>query len=682
MKKRILFMDDLPEFLGAYTRCLEDEGYEVMQAETLAKAEQVLQEEHIHLAILDVRMEEERENDISGLLLAQKEKYRAIPKIILTAHPSVEYVRDALRLGPDGAQPAVDFVSKKEAHKTLVGAVKQAFEKHVRINWNLVIQRNDRDPVPFSRLADLISPELAKDLLKSRAEELEELFRRLCYEEEWIQPDRVLWHQEGRVAVAVLTYARGKSDSLVIVCGPGGSISNEVRRYHEFSPKAPGENGTAMVNSCETVHFAGNAYALAGADLQDVCALSQLYQRGPEKTFNLALETLFAKTLAAWHRDKPVAEEEKAPSELYAEYLGLAADSFPRQGFKERVAALIRRAPEIGAKIECRSGELRLDFGGQSYSFPDPIAFFYKSNDDGKPTHLAKAPGSLSGENTLVNMDGRAWLTDFGHAGLAPVHGNFAALEAAIRFDWVEVKNLGWLHKMEEYLIGDEFLKLHVGDVEAPLRKPMRAIEAVRRLMPRPAGRDRLQYNLGIFFQAMRRTADFSPDYRLTSNDLFRILHALMAAAMIAKQVGEGRLGARSRSKPEPRRLRIDEPNQGAWVGGRHVPLTAQSYALLDKLNQHAGKLCSRGELIKVLSARDYDKTDESQDRVLNTAIRRLRKEIEDGTNEPRYILTEPGRGYRLVLEPGRREVRSLPVERPTPGSLGKQMDLARPHRQ
>jgi hypothetical protein len=38
----------------------------------------------------------------------------------------------------------------------------------------------------------------------------------------------------------------------------------------------------------------------------------------------------------------------------------------------------------------------------------------------------------------------------------------------------------------------------------------------------------------------------------------------------------------------------------------------------------------------------------------VNTAVRRLREKIEDNPDAPRYILTELGRGYRLVLGPGR----------------------------
>ena len=653
MKKRILFMDNLPGFLGASSRLLEDAGYEVLKAQTLAEAELVLQEKHIHLAILDVRMKDE-DDDSSGLSLAQREEYRSIPKIILTAYPSVEYACEALRLGPKGPPPAVNFVSKKEAHETLIEAVKQAFEKHVRINWTLVIQVNERDPVTFHRLAELIAPGLAGEHLRSRAEEVEDLFRRLCCDEEQVKLDRVLWHRERRVAVAVLAFTHGKApESLVIVCGPNASLSDEARRYREFSPKAPGENGTVLARSSETAHFAGNAYALAGADLEDVCSLSELYHRGPGKPFSLAMATLFDKTLGAWHRDKRVPEEAIGPCQLYADRLGLAADSFPPNEFAKRLRALIRQVPAIGARIECVSGKLKLDFEGQSYLYPDPTSFLYGSYDVGEPTVLIQTPGALSGENILADMKGRTWLTDFASAGLAPMQWNFVALEATIRFDWVDVKNLHWLHQMEQLLVSDEFLKLPVSDLEAPLRRPVRAIEALRRVASRQTGRDWMQYHLGIFFQAVRRIADFNPNHKLASNDLARMAHVLIAAALIAKCVGEGRSGPSASSRSEPMRLRVDTVNQEVKLAGRRVTLSQQSYALLRELNERAGKLCTRRELVERALGEEYDPTDESQIGRLNTAVHRLREKIEDNPDEPRYIITEQGRGYRLVLEPG-----------------------------
>jgi DNA-binding response OmpR family regulator len=46
-----------------------------------------------------------------------------------------------------------------------------------------------------------------------------------------------------------------------------------------------------------------------------------------------------------------------------------------------------------------------------------------------------------------------------------------------------------------------------------------------------------------------------------------------------------------------------------------------------------------------------YDEENESQEDLVNTAISRLRAEIEPDPQRPRYLRNERGRGYRLALD-------------------------------
>jgi Response regulator containing CheY-like receiver, AAA-type ATPase, and DNA-binding domains len=96
-RKVILFVDNRESFLDVYTRLLEDEGYEVIKALNLDVAYEILKSNHVHLAILDIRMEEEDDpNDISGLEFALKKELAYLPKIILTAFSNYDYVRQVL----------------------------------------------------------------------------------------------------------------------------------------------------------------------------------------------------------------------------------------------------------------------------------------------------------------------------------------------------------------------------------------------------------------------------------------------------------------------------------------------------------------------------------------------------------------------------------------------------------
>ncbi len=129
----ILLADNHLGLLRVYSRVLQQAGYEVVMAGTIEEAENVLRQNRVHLAILDIRMQDEVDaDDVSGLQLAQREEYRAVPKIIWTAYCTVELVRQALGSGPGEPPPAVGFVGKEEGPEALVEAVRLAFERHPR----------------------------------------------------------------------------------------------------------------------------------------------------------------------------------------------------------------------------------------------------------------------------------------------------------------------------------------------------------------------------------------------------------------------------------------------------------------------------------------------------------------------------------------------------------------------
>ena len=654
MEKIVLFMDNKAEFLEVHSRLLEQAGYQVLRASTLEEAEWVLAEKRVHLAIFDIRMlDEDDEHDISGLVLAQKEAYRPLPKIILTGYPSYEYVRDALGLPADGLPPAVNFLGKDEGPKALIEAVRQAFERRVCINEDMVIQSNEQSPVTFPHLATLIEPELQGEQLLNRAGELEDLFRRLCYESDQVKIDRLLWQRAGRVALTVFAFAERKAPaSFVVVCGQSARVADEARRYREFAPKAVGELGTALSAKAETLHFAANVYTLAGTGLENLLSLAELYRTGPEKLFNAALDTLLQKTLAAWYQEKRIPEGMKSLSQVYRERLRLVETRLPLGAFEERVQAIVEQAPTLGARIERAAGKLTIRFDGQLYSYSDPAPMLYRTSANEHPVLLLHTSGMLSGDNILADHSGRMWLTDFADAGLAPLLWNFVMLESIIRFDWSDTQKLQWLHDMEQRLVDGDFGKLDMRDLESPLRKQMRAIQAIRRLALQMAGGDPMQYHLGMLFHAASRLADFNPGFRLLPNELARLTHALIAAAIICNRITQVAQSADLSVGPDVVGIRIDKPNYAVWVDGVRASLRGQSYELLCYLHERANRLCTRREIVEQVFHQEYDEKEPSQRSLLNTAIRRLREKIEDDPDRPRYLLTEPGGGYRLVTQP------------------------------
>lgn len=645
MRKRILFMDNYAPILDTYANVLENIGYQILKAYSLDQARALLNDQSVHLAIFDMRMNaEEDDKDISGLLLAQAKEYSRLPKIIFTAYPdNYDYVRQALGVNADGTQPAVNFLAKTEGSKALIEAVSRAFEQHVRINWDLTVIYDERSPVTFPQIVSAVLPNATSELLTERADEMEGLFRALFPREDAIRIERVLWQRGGRVAVTVFPFAEGRVlESLVVVCGPHERIAEEAARYDKFAPKA--HASTLLVNTRETLHFGANSYALADTDVDRVTALGGVWHLGPDKAFGNALDTLFEMTLVEWSKGRRMADEEgRTLDEVYRERLRLTpGGGVNTEQLRGLVEAIARWTPALGCTVEAEGEKLTFSFGGQSFAYANPAPYAERQTKLGQPVLLTYTPGTLTGENILADANGHTWLTDFAEAGLAPLLWDFVSLEAAVRFDWVEPCKLLWLHDMERGLVGDGFGMLDLSDVEQPLRRTVRTIRMIRRLASRVIGKDVLPYHLGILYHALRRLADINPALPHKPREVTRYAHVLMSAAMIARRLEAA--GARSSESG----VRIDKEKR-VWVDGARVDLRGRSYEILEGLYQNAGRLCTRRQiLLEFLGEKEYDETDVTQVNRLNTAISRLRVKIEADPERPRFIHTESG-GYRLT---------------------------------
>jgi two-component system phosphate regulon response regulator OmpR len=78
---------------------------------------------------------------------------------------------------------------------------------------------------------------------------------------------------------------------------------------------------------------------------------------------------------------------------------------------------------------------------------------------------------------------------------------------------------------------------------------------------------------------------------------------------------------------------------------GRELPLTRAEYAVLKDLASSPGKVLSRNQLRQAVTGRGADPFDRSIDML----VARLRRKIEPAPKNPRFIITVPGAGYKLV---------------------------------
>jgi len=91
--------------------------------------------------------------------------------------------------------------------------------------------------------------------------------------------------------------------------------------------------------------------------------------------------------------------------------------------------------------------------------------------------------------------------------------------------------------------------------------------------------------------------------------------------------------------------LKVDFARRQVFVGDRDVHLTPIEFRLLSTLIKHAGKVITHRQLLKEVWGPDSV----METHYLRVYMAQLRRKIEAEPARPRWLLTEPGIGYRLA---------------------------------
>ena len=91
--------------------------------------------------------------------------------------------------------------------------------------------------------------------------------------------------------------------------------------------------------------------------------------------------------------------------------------------------------------------------------------------------------------------------------------------------------------------------------------------------------------------------------------------------------------------------VRIDLEKRLVSVAGQPLSLTPTEYSLLRLLAQNEGKLLTHPTILREVWGPAY----QEESNYLHVYVSQLRRKIEPDPARPRYLLTVPGVGYRLV---------------------------------
>lgn len=120
----LLLTDNSADYRRSLRLYLELEDYRVEEAESAEQAREKLASVPVDLALVDLRLHDDQDTyDISGLGVAKVAAGWGIPCIVMTAFPTVEVTRLALR--SRGLEPlAVDLIPKADGPQALLDAIR------------------------------------------------------------------------------------------------------------------------------------------------------------------------------------------------------------------------------------------------------------------------------------------------------------------------------------------------------------------------------------------------------------------------------------------------------------------------------------------------------------------------------------------------------------------------------
>jgi two-component system KDP operon response regulator KdpE len=91
--------------------------------------------------------------------------------------------------------------------------------------------------------------------------------------------------------------------------------------------------------------------------------------------------------------------------------------------------------------------------------------------------------------------------------------------------------------------------------------------------------------------------------------------------------------------------LRIDREKRSVTMAGEAISLTPTEYDLLRLLAENEGKLLTHPAILRAIWGPAYHE----ESNYLHVYVSHLRRKIEPDPARPRYLLNQPGVGYRLV---------------------------------
>lgn len=417
--KSILLIEDREDFSTPLRRWLKEEGYDVKLALTYSDALSLLDNEHFHLAIVDIRLVENDDQNEQGLQILDKLEEMGLkdilPCIVLSAHPTVENILKATQeLG------VWHFIEKETGYrKKLLKAIQEKFDYKIKINFALQYDDNSQELMP-EVITNIEWPPGKKPRCQLLTLQTRDLFGKLFVDAKRLHISKL---KPGLTGAAIVharpTWDRGVGPSYVVKVSRRDKIAVEEKNYCEYVEKYIAPDTIARVDKAYSRHLGAIVYTFAERDGTPLDEFDHYYQDSDAEKITNSLRRLFNNTCGYWydHRER----RNRSLPKLYYNAFQLTQERL--------VESITEVLPHFEATQET------LHFEHIPTGLINPIAWLTNhANECVSSVYHSITHGDLTGRNILVDKDGRCWLIDFYRTYESHILRDFVILETDIKY--------------------------------------------------------------------------------------------------------------------------------------------------------------------------------------------------------------------------------------------------------
>ncbi len=616
----VLILDDNKAFMRTRALFLTRAGYTVYQASTAVEAEDILARHWIQLLLIDVRLKDDSTNinDKSGVEFAVRDDLKHIPKIIMTAYPNFDDMRDVLHTLAD--EPvALDYLDKAKPASDMVAAVHQVFDKFGEQIDSAEIQWQSTSAI---QLVEAVLGEQSVTDIVERIRELEMVLK-TAFKDSYKRVVLKAWGQPCSKSAHLLAYAFSenlKPQLYFVHCSAEHQITQNIRSsYARIFPTA--KNATDAF----TMRFGIFAHSLSGfgEDLT-IATYNQLVNIYSAETCCHLLQHTLERKLPKLHGN-PIQS-----SFTLIEQFQLGTF----EAYDAKRLALMYQARLCGLI-------------GQSKSFAE----FEETDwaqwhiDASKSLLTGTIHGNLSGHTIIFNAEREAWLIDFAAVQkFKPLLLDYVRLACNLRFNWSTQFSLDEWEQFEQFLLNNETST--PAYLDERFAKQANILATIQRIAIKSTKCDDKMFHLGVILCLIQRVVAFDPAKQHPVVEIHQLIRiAASLDALVKKQP--------TRSAISEKTLNFNEGLRQLVIYGDVKELTPGEFDLFVYFYAHRNQVVSRidiaQEVYKVdITAVAQDDAEIIDYQRINTMVNRLRQKIEPTPKSPQFLKTIRSKGYCL----------------------------------